>query len=373
MIKLSDIKTPAYISDVNSLENNIIDILSIVRSKYNNFDVGYSYKTNYYIPFLDKAMSLGLYAEVVSPNECSLAQCIGNEKSNIIYNGVIHDFETKLDIARSGGIVNIENIPELTHFIEWSNQSRTHIELGIRVNFDVGNGLISRFGIDITGDDFLWLSNQDNHPYISFKCVHFHLGGARDPEYFRYRVKKTVEIAKVLGATIVDIGGNIYGRMGDDFKAQLPFAAPTLEEVCYAIGDEMSKCCPDGKIKLIAECGSPIASNAMHLLTTVTNINKVRGKVFVTTDCRNTDAGWSISRYDPTREYYGKCESGVINATVCGCECREKDILIRNYSGPLSIGGKLLIKNIGSYSYSVTNDFITPGCSNVIDISEIVF
>ncbi len=373
MIQIKDIKTPVYVYDGRALEKNISDMLQIVQSYYPKFRIGYSYKTNYFPGFLRIAKEHGLYAEIVSQDEYWLAKDVGNIDSNIIYNGVIDDLANKLFVAHAGGIVNIENMAEMRKFIDYTNDNMVKLEVGIRVNFDVGNGLISRFGIDVDSKDFEWLANPSNHPYLTFKCVHFHLGGARAPEYFRARVRKTVEIARMLGARIVDIGGNIYGRMGDDFKAQLPFEAPSLEDVCTAIGQEMQSVCPDNDIELIAECGSPLVSDAMHLLTTITNVHSVRGQTFLTCDCRNTDAGWSISKYDPSREYFGIDKNTVHDAIVCGCECREKDILIRKYTGPADIGGKLMIRNVGSYSYSVVNNFISPGCHKCIPIESIIF
>jgi diaminopimelate decarboxylase len=316
MIAVKDLKTPTYLFDREAFKYNACKIIANVRELYPNFEIGYSYKTNYYDQFLMQAKELSLFAEIVSPQEFDLACKYGNHVNRIIYNGVIDDFTNKLAVAMYGGIVNVENIAEFRKFVEYSAKLQLTINLGIRVNFDVGNGLVSRFGIDIESEDFEWIANPRNRPFVSIKCVHFHLGGARSPEYFRARVKKTVEIARLLGASIVDIGGNIYGRMDDYFKSQLPFVAPTTEEVCFAIGDEMAKQCPERDLLLIAECGSPIVSDAMHLLTTITNVNHVRGNTFITCDCRNEDIGWSITKYDPSHQHFGE---KYIGRERCSC------------------------------------------------------
>lgn len=373
MLKIDQLLTPCYIADLETFEKNIRNIDAFVKCLYPKFRIGYSYKTNYYLPFLHIAKHTGCYAEIVSPEEFNMCKHFEEPANNIIYNGVIPDFENKLAVALMGGIVNLENIHEFREFVKYSNEVKREIEIGVRVNFDVGNGLISRFGIDIDSPEFKEIADFNSHPYLKIKCVHFHLGGARAPEYFRTRVQKTVSLARLLGARIVDIGGNIYGNMGEDFKAQLPFTAPTTMEVCTAIGEEMAKCCPQKDLELIAECGSPVCSDAMHLLTTITNVNHVRGKTFITCDCRNTDAGWSISKYDPSHQHFGKQDNVMSHATVCGCECREKDILIRNYNLPANVGDRILIKNIGSYSYNVVNNFITLGCDKVYDIKEVLW
>lgn len=377
MMKLEDIITPTYIYDVDAFRTNAEDVVSIVRSHYPNFRLAYSYKTNYFRPFIDEAERLGLYAEVVSPQEYYVTSELRENPQNIIYNGVIDDFHNKWLVANKGGIVNIENMPEMMKFVNYTNSSKETMKVGIRINIDLENGLTSRFGFDVDGKDFEWLSNSNNHPYLKFKCVHFQFGGSagglRTPEMFRKRVRKCVEIARQLNVKIVDIGGNIIGRLSTEYISQFPNTPPTMEDVCNAIGEEMATVCPQGDIELIAECGSALVTNAMHLLTTITNINVVRDKTFITCDCRKSDVGWSANRYDPSNIYFGKSDLSVIDAVVCGCECREDDVLIRKYNGSASVGSKLLIKNIGAYSYSVRNNFITQGCQNVIDIKKVNF
>lgn len=376
-MKICDIETPTYVYDIKVFQKNVNDIQFLIRERYPNFRLGYSYKTNYFHKFLKEAKSLGLYAEVVSPQEFEMACAIQECKNNIIYNGVIDDFQNKLDVAINGGIVNIENFPELMKFVNYSNENRILLTIGVRVNFDLGNGLISRFGIDVDSPNFEWICNPTNRPYLNIDCVHFQFGGSagglRSPEIFRKRVRLCVSIARKLYANKVDIGGNIIGRMDKDYLSQFPYKAPTLEAVCAAIGEEMKIVCPDEDIMLITECGSALVTNAMHLLTTITNVNIVRSRTFITCDCRRQDAGWSANRFSPSCSYYGEISSYTDNAIVCGRECREEDVLNRRYSGPAVIGGKFMFRNIGAYSYSVTNDFITPGCSQVVDFNDIEF
>lgn len=371
----TEIKTPTYIYDEDAFCTNIYDVISLIRKHYRKFRLAYSYKTNYFMPFLEKAKRLGLYAEIVSPQELALTQRVNVKLSDIIYNGVIDDFSRKVAVADAGGIVNVENMPEMMKFIKYTNDNRHFLEIGIRVNFDLGNGLTSRFGIDVNGSDFDWLCNPANHPYISFKCIHFQFGGSagglRTPEMFRKRVRNCIKIARELGANIIDIGGNIIGRMSSDYLCQFPYQVPTMEEVCNAIGQEMAQICPEEDIELIAECGSALVTNAMHLLTTITNVNVVRGKTFLTCDCRKPDAGWSVNRYDPSHIYIGESTPIVHDAIVCGCECREEDVIIRKYTGQAEVGGRLLLRNIGAYSYSIVNDFITHGCRKCVPIEYI--
>lgn len=73
-----------YILNMKKLRDNYQKIYHAFKSKYKNFVIGYSYKTNY-LPILCKELSvLGAHAEVVSRLEYDLAIKIGVEPEKII-------------------------------------------------------------------------------------------------------------------------------------------------------------------------------------------------------------------------------------------------------------------------------------------------
>lgn len=128
-MKIEEIKTPAYVYDIDAFRKNVTDINSIIKSNYPNFRLGYSYKTNYLPQFIEVAKELKLYAEIVSKQEFEMVKAIGERDENIIYNGVIEDFWNKVLVASSGGIVNIENMTELKQFVEYTNNARRTLEI----------------------------------------------------------------------------------------------------------------------------------------------------------------------------------------------------------------------------------------------------
>lgn len=373
MLNVREIQTPAYICDIKAFQGNITDFRNAVNKYYSNYHMGYSYKTNYYQDFCKAVDKLGEYAEVVSPKEYRYAKELGVRDENIIYNGVIPDFANKLNVALNGGIVNIENIDEFMSFVTWSNAKQRNIELGVRLNFDIGNGVVSRFGFDVAGGDFEFLLNKENYPFITIKSIHCHISQARSLGYFRKRVQNMIKFSEILGASIIDIGGNMFGRMDDSFKNQFNEYVPTFEEYAEVIGSEMAKAYPNGDKMLITEDGTPVSSNAMHLLATIIGVKKVQGKTFIVLDTKREDVGASCICKSPSYQHYGKANNHVEKATVFGCSCVEIDYLIREYNGPANIGDKILIRNIGAYSYNTTNNFITHGCRNVVQIKDIVF
>ena len=85
-MKIEEIKTPAYVYDIDAFRKNVTDINSIIKSNYPNFRLGYSYKTNYLPQFIEVAKELKLYAEIVSKQEFEMVKAIGERDENIIYN-----------------------------------------------------------------------------------------------------------------------------------------------------------------------------------------------------------------------------------------------------------------------------------------------
>ena len=82
-------KTPFYVIHKNELDDNYKKLTSALEKHWNNYIIGYSYKTNA-LPWIIKHFdSLGCYAETVSEDEYELAKLVGVTKNKIIYNGPI--------------------------------------------------------------------------------------------------------------------------------------------------------------------------------------------------------------------------------------------------------------------------------------------
>lgn len=358
------ISTPLYISDKSDFKRNITDLMTAFREYYPNYNIGYSFKTNYCRDFIDVVREVGGYAEVVSPAEYQLARNCGFEDCEIIYNGVIPDVEDKLRVAKNGGIVNIESGYELVQMV---NAAHLPLEIGIRLNFDIGNGVVSRFGIDVDSVEYRKVKELQQRGLITIKCVHCHISYARGLSYFKKRAEMMAKYAKELGASIVDIGGNMFGRMDDSLKSQYGEYIPTYEEYAKVIGEVFAREFSNGEVKLITENGTPIVSTSMSLLATIIGKKVIKGKTMLVVDCKRDDVGFVCHTKNPPCNVLSDTGDYVEHATIYGCTCIENDIIHRDYSGYANIGDKILISNIGAYGCNVANDFIThrPKCISV--------
>ena len=76
-------KTPYYVIHEDELDANFNKLKGALEKHWNNYIIGYSYKTNS-LPWIIKHFdSLGCYAETVSEDEYNLAKLIGVEKNEL--------------------------------------------------------------------------------------------------------------------------------------------------------------------------------------------------------------------------------------------------------------------------------------------------
>lgn len=358
------ISTPLYISDKTDFKRNITDFIAAFREYYPNYNIGYSFKTNYCRDFIDVVREIGGYAEVVSYAEYQYAKECGFEDYRIIYNGVIPDVENKLRVVKNRGIVNIESGYELERMV---NAAHLPLEIGIRLNFDIGNGVVSRFGIDVDSDEYRKVKELQQSGLITIKCAHCHISYARGLSYFKKRAEIMVKYAKELGASVIDIGGNMFGRMDDSLKAQYGEYVPSYMEYAKVIGEVFVMAFPNKEVQLITENGTPIVSTSMSLIATIIGKKVIKGKTMLVVDCKRDDVGFVCHTKNPPCNVL--CDTGdyVEHATIYGCTCIENDVIHRDYSGYANVGDKILISNIGAYGCNVANDFIThrPKCISI--------
>ena len=128
------VKTPYYVIHKKELDDNLKKLADTLEKHWNNYIIGYSYKTNA-LPWIIKHFdSLGCYAETVSEDEYNLAKLVGIEKDKIIYNGPIKTKETFIEALQNNCIVNIDSQREIYWLDEIEEEHRT---VGIRINFDI--------------------------------------------------------------------------------------------------------------------------------------------------------------------------------------------------------------------------------------------
>lgn len=359
-----------YLLDSEQFRTNFLELKEAFSSIYPNFNIAYSYKTNYTPKFCKIVNELGGYAEVVSEMEMELALRCGVEYSRIIWNGPIKDKERMSEFLLAGGTVNIDSISEAEYIKELAEKADHKLNVGIRCNYDVADGVVSRFGFDVDGEDFKKVleivTTTPNLHFINFQC-HF---AKRQIEYWPARAKGMVELLDKVGVIPerVDIGGGLFGKMADSLKAQFTSEIPGYKEYAKAAATVFAEYFK-GKDKipeLIIEPGSAVVGDCMKFVGTVKTIKNVRGKCFAS--ILGSQKNISMTGINPPMEVvHMSAGEDYENLDMVGFTCIEGDVLYRNYTGKLAVDDTIVISNCGSYSLVMKPPFILPNFP-VLDI-----
>lgn len=361
-----------YLLDSEQYRTNFIELRDTFRKIYPNFNIAYSYKTNYTPKFCKIVDELGGYAEVVSDMELEIALRVGVKPNRIIWNGPIKNVQKLEEFLVAGGTDNIDSIEELevVKEIVARHQDKT-INLGIRCNYDVQDGVVSRFGFDVDSEDFkqvlAYVTSTPNVHFINFQC-HF---AKRQIEYWPARAKGMVELIDRLGIIPerIDIGGGLFGKMADSLRAQFKSEIPNFEAYAKAAATVFAEYFADKDVKpeLLIEPGSAVVGDCMKFVGTVKTIKNVRGKYIATV--LGSQKNISMSGINPPMEviHMGGEQKEYENLDMVGFTCIEGDVLYHDYCGKLAHEDAIVISNCGSYSLVMKPPFILPNFP-VLDI-----
>ena len=207
-----------YILNSNQFRENFYELKEEFTKIYPDFNIAYSYKTNY-TPKLCKVVDeCGGLAEVVSDMEMEIALRIGVKPENIIWNGPFKNYAKAEELLLSGGTVNIDSEYEID-LIERIAQKYpdSKLNLGIRCNFDIKDGVLSRFGFDVDSDGFKRaLALFDEYKNIHFNSLQCHFA-TRRLETWTPRAEGMLRLIDEIGIIPdrIDLGGGIFGKMHD--------------------------------------------------------------------------------------------------------------------------------------------------------------
>lgn len=363
-----------YLLDSAQFRKNFAELKAAFNDIYPNWNIAYSYKTNY-TPKLCKIVNeLGGYAEVVSEMELEIAKRVGCKMDRVIWNGPIKNVPIMEQFLLDGGTINIDCIEELEQVKDIHNRHADKlIHVGIRCNYDVNDGVVSRFGFDIDGAEFMeavkFATTTNNVKFINFQC-HF---AKRQIAYWPARAKGMVDLIDRLGIIPerIDIGGGLFGKMADSLRAQFSCDIPEYEAYAKAAAQVFADYFADKDVKpeLLIEPGSAVVGDCMKFVGTVKTIKNVRGKWIATV--LGSQKNISMTGINPPMEVIamGEEQKEYKDLDFVGFTCIEGDVLYHNYTGKLAHQDVIVICNCGSYSLVMKPPFILPNFP-VLDISE---
>ena len=358
-----------YILDEQKFLGNVRELREGFQRWYPNTSIAYSYKTNYTPRLCHLAYQSGAYAEVVSKLEYDLALRLGVEPARIIFNGPLKLPDEIESAMLAGSIINLDGPYEIEIVKSVAQKFPERIfEFGLRCNFDLGTGSISRFGFDAAGngirDVVRAVSRVKNCSVIGLHC---HFSGARSSDLFGRRIDQLLELFSQLkdeaGIRYLDVGGGFYGKMPQSLKEQFGCPIPEYAEYAEAIAGQMARAFPDGSgPELIIEPGIGLLGDVMILIAKIVGLKTVRNKTFAqcTAGIHNIKPlsnrnNLPLTVFSRHGDGNGTAEGAI---DIGGYTCMEIDILYRDFKGSLGQGDYLMIENVGAYTNVLTPPFI---------------
>lgn len=362
-------KTPYYIFYADEFIQNYYELQHAFCSIYSKFQIAYSFKTNYTPAVCELVKSLGGFAEVVSDMEYTLAKKIGYPDNRIIYNGPGKGKFLESCVLEHG-LLHIDNSMDINRVVALARQyTDKEFSVGIRANFDIENGLHSRFGLDVENGEFgRALKRIQSVGNIKVNGLHFHISRARGKIAWSKRIEKLMDIADTYfdyPLDYIDIGSGMFGHLEPELKEQFgdPPSYKDYAEIVAGKMEEHYNGLPESqKPILVVEPGTTVVSKYFRLYTTVLDIKEIRSKFFGLLDSGIHNVGEiCVLKKVPVKNLgSGKNGREYKAIDLVGYTCLEQDVIFPNYQGKLAVGDILEIQNVGGYSIVDKPPFIHP-------------
>ncbi len=357
---LNVVSTPTYIFDKNRFVNEYKRLEKEFTKIYSNFLVGYSVKTNYTLDILKTVKELGGFLEVVSDFEYEIASKIIDD-SKIIYNGPCKCNVISVNILSNGGKVNADSIEELVEIENICKKNNLHLNVGVRLDIDVGNDVNSRFGIkDLDKiEDFFRKSEV-----LTLEGIHCHITHARELNYWELRTKTMISIAKRFNdfteIKYIDFGSNMYSDMKESLRKQYGEDIPDFKDYANIVATAMKEAFPEENVKIIIEAGTPIVASTMQLLASVKRVKEKEDVTYAILDTDQYQLGFIAQVKQLPISIYNTKEKPTPrrNVVMSGFTCIEADYLNKVDECCLDKGDYVLFENVGAYSNVMAPNFI---------------
>lgn len=353
--------TPYYVFEEKDFIENYKNLENAMKRIYSNYKVSYSYKTNYTPYICQLVKKLGGYAEVVSDMEYKLAKKIGYSNYEIVYNGPAKG-ECLEEHVLNDGILNIDNYQEAHRVVTISKKCSKQLRVGLRINLNLNDKFISRFGLEGEElDETVKLLKSNNIKIVGLHC---HISRNRDIDSWEQRANIMVAMAdKYIDGVpeYISLGSGMFADMDIDLKKQFS-NVPTYDEYAKRTLSVFAKHYQGKEQPVVfTEPGTTVVARYLSFYTKVLNIRSIRGRNIATTDGCYEQLGEICQlkklpvRINSDGKHYDKID-------IMGYTCLEQDLMYESYQGKINIGDIIKFENVGGYSIVFKPQFIKPNC-----------
>lgn len=360
--------TPFYLFDEKGFVDNYKKLENTFKAIYPEYQISYSYKTNY-TPFVCQLVkSLGGYAEVVSDMEYTLAKKVGYDNSQIVYNGPSKGDEM-YEHLENNGILNIDSLDEAKRVVAYCKEHADNTyTCGVRINMDLGAKFISRFGMVDDSPELLEtvkiIKGTENLQLIGIHC---HISRCRGVYAWAQRAKIMITMAdKYIDGTpkYISLGSGMFADMPEFLKGQFGGEVPTYDDYAEATirpFAEHYKDCEKEPI-LFTEPGTTVVARYLNFASKVLSVKEIRGRHIANMDGDYHNLGeiCTMKKLPVTVIPGGNEQKTYSNMDVMGFTCLEQDVMAPQFEQPIAVGDVLVFNNVGGYSVVYKPQFIKP-------------
>ena len=364
----SEVGDAFYILDTKRFENNYHELLDAFRKYYEKTEISYSYKTNYIPNFCQIVNRLGGYAEVVSDMEMNIAKNLEVPYENIIFNGPYKKEEAVEELIINNGIINLDSLYDFNIIKKiMKKYPNKKFKIGLRCNFDIDDGIISRFGFD-----FHYVMDEINErDDLILSGLHIHFA-TRSLKKWPNKIEgllRLIDKYKLYQLEYISIGGGMFGKMKDELKCQFSDDIPSYEDYAEVIAKNIRDFYSANKVKeipiLFLEPGSALVGDCMKFIAKVLSIKIVRGKEIATLLGSIYNINPTLNTKNPPIEIIRKEENSKAvffanDMDFGGYTCIESDYMYKHFKGEIAVYDYVVFDNVGSYSIVLKPPFILP-------------
>lgn len=375
--------SPFYIMYPDRFKQNIKSFSDAFLSRYENFQISYSFKTNYTPPLLTLAKELNVFAETVSQMEYEMACKLGYKGDRIIFNGPVKKICDIEKAILNGSIVNLDGEYE-TDFVERikSKHPDKEIKVGLRINMEIntdsGKSAIqsglkeSRFGHTI--ESLSRVIPRLKNANIKIVSLHGHVSSTnRVVDNYILIAKKLLDIRSTFELNEIlyfDLGGGFFGATPKEISiVNKPTYDDYAEGICnILLQDNWFR---KNKPFIIIEPGTSVVCNVFELVTKVYQRKQVGGKNFVIVDASRALVRPALGN---TNYYFeivsDKALEPTIVTDIVGSTCMEVDVVADAVQmNHYSYGDYLIFKGLGAYRNNMLPFFINarPAIVSIIE------
>ncbi|MCB1180250.1 MAG: alanine racemase [Leptospiraceae bacterium] len=363
--------SPLFVFSEANIRSKARELNQAFQSRYPQFQLAWSYKTNYLNSICKIFHEEGSWAEVVSGFEYQKARKNGIPGNRILFNGPYKPYDILKLAVTEGARIHVDHLDEILDLHKISEEINKPIDVTLRLNMDTGMYPVwSRFGFSLETGHALEAARKIafSNGKLRIIGVHSHIGTfVMDVNPYKRAAKKLAEFYKKLRDELkqplqyLDMGGGFPSANKLKFQYNsdstiLPSFDSYAEAICSALYDSFS---PEEPPPLFLETGRALIDEAGYLLTSVV------GSKTMPTGKRSyvLDAGvnllytstWYDFKVSPTKHYTGTYE----DVTLYGPLCMNIDVVRDSCLLPnLHRGESIVLHPVGAYNVTQWMQFI---------------